>query len=319
MIADRVSHHRAGGGAIIIAGEDQRRHQAHDQHVGGSGQHQGDSDDDTYGGKSAGAIKQAAGQRHVADAIGQDAQSKAGKAAQQRQHCVIIVDVQRTAGAPARTGDQHQNADAQRQLRPGPAGKGHDRDQRVKEIGSDLRADRPAVAGDRLRAPSPALDHQQVGEDVGQVERDRLRPRHIDQDAGHEDQRDDQVQRPDAGGAIDQEVHVTGPPQIVHQPVIIAVGNDEAAENEEKIDRQIGAREKRDGEGLKGRRMGNMVEQDRNGGDAAQARERGNSHAACLPAGGASSKAAAMASHSGLRRREPSSGNPRDSWPSGHL
>src|SRR3546814_17423405 len=47
--------------------------------------------------------------------------------------------------------------------------------------------------------------------------------------------------------------------------------------------------------------------------------QRGNSHAPALLMAGAASKAAAMASHNGLRRIPPSSGRPRDNWLSGHL
>ncbi len=60
---------------------------------------------------------------------------------------------------------------------------------------------------------------------------------------------------------------------MLHHPVMIAIGNDEAAQDEEQVDRQIGPREKRDRKLRKGRLMRDVIKQDGNGCDPAQASE----------------------------------------------
>ncbi len=101
MKAQPIGHHRPRGWPIIIAVQHQRRHQAHDQHIGAR-QQQRQRDQTTNRGKSAPPAGHSLAQGMVSDAVRQHAQPKTRKAAQQGQHAVAVIDVQRPAGPEAR-------------------------------------------------------------------------------------------------------------------------------------------------------------------------------------------------------------------------
>ncbi len=117
------------------------------------------------------------------------------------------------------------------------------------------------------------MHHEQVTDDIRCVQIYRLITRNVEQDSQPKDQCHDQVQRPDPSHSVEQEIHVTRAAQMLHHPVMIAIGNDKAAQDEEEIDGQIGPRKKRDGELRKGRLVWDVIKQDGNGRDPAQAGE----------------------------------------------